>query len=310
VHDSFIGRLPSPSVPARPRSRRILEDEAFVGHEVVVDVHPDVMAGGILLVPRDIAPGERRPLVVCQHGLEGRPIDTIEGEGSAGWPAYKAFAAALARRGYVVYAPQNPYRGQDRFRVLQRKANPLGLSLFSFIIAQHERTLDVLGGLPFVDPERMGFYGLSYGGKTAMRVPALVPRYALSICSGDFNDWIRKIASIEHPCCYTFHGEYEIGEWNMGHVANYAELAWLIAPRPFMVERGHRDGCAPDEWVAGEYAKARLPYVRLGIEDRASIEWFDGPHTIHGRGTFDFLDRFLRPAERRPRVSLPTQEMP
>ncbi|MFM8890248.1 MAG: alpha/beta hydrolase family protein, partial [Planctomycetia bacterium] len=309
VHDSFIGRLPPPSVPARPRSRRILDEEAFIGHEIVVDVHPDVMAGGILLVPRDIAPGERRPLVVCQHGLEGRPIDTIEGEGSAGWPAYKAFAAALARRGYVVYAPQNPYRGHDRFRVLQRKANPLGLSLFSFIIAQHERTLEVLGALPLVDPDRIGFYGLSYGGKTAMRVPALVPRYALSICSGDFNDWIRKIASIEHPCCYTFHGEYEIGEWNMGHVANYAELAWLIAPRPFMVERGHRDGCAPDEWVAGEYAKARLPFVRLGVGDATDIEWFDGPHTINGRGTFEFLDRFLRPAGR-PQLSLPTQEMP
>ena len=293
VHDSFIGRLPSPSVPARPRSRRILDDEAFTGHELAIDVHPDVIAGGILLVPKGIPPGERRAVVVCQHGLEGRPIDTITGEGTEGFAAYKAFAARLARRGYVVYTPQNPYRGQDRFRVLQRKANPLGLSLFSVIVAQHERSLDVLAALPFVDPARIGFYGLSYGGKTAMRVPALVPRYALSICSGDFNDWIRKVVTTGHGTSYMFHGEYEMTEWNMGHVANYAELAWLIAPRPFMVERGHRDGCAPDEWVAAEYAKARLAYVRMGIPERTEIEWFDGPHTINGDGTFRFLDRFL-----------------
>jgi hypothetical protein len=27
---------------------------------------------------RDIAPGERRPVVVCQHGLEGLPEDTLK----------------------------------------------------------------------------------------------------------------------------------------------------------------------------------------------------------------------------------------
>jgi cephalosporin-C deacetylase-like acetyl esterase len=293
VHDTLIGRLPAARVPPRPRCRKIIDDADYTGYELVLDVHPDVIAGGILLVPRGIPAGERRPVVVCQHGLEGMPQDTLATEGKP-WRSYKAYAPALARRGYVVYAPQNPYRGEDRFRVLQRKANPLGLSLFSFIVDQHEQTLDVLSALPFVDAGRIGFYGLSYGGKTAMRVPALVPRYALSICSGDFNDWIRKVASVEHRCSYVYYHEYEIGEWNMAHVANYAELAWLIAPRPFMVERGHQDGCAPDEWVAAEYAKARLPYVRMGIPDRTEIEWFDGPHTINGVGTFRFLDRFLR----------------
>ena len=38
---------------------------------------------------------------------------------------YNAFAAQLADRGYIVYAPQNPYIGKRPFRTLQRKANPL-----------------------------------------------------------------------------------------------------------------------------------------------------------------------------------------
>ncbi|MFO7908179.1 MAG: hypothetical protein R6U98_36400 [Pirellulaceae bacterium] len=29
--------------------------------------------------------------------------------------------------------------------------------------------------------------------------------------------------------------------------------------------------------------------ARLGIADRCRIEWFVGPHAIHGVGTFDFL---------------------
>ena len=66
-----------------------------------------------------------------------------------------------------------------------------------------------------------------------------------------------------------------------------------MAPRPFMVERGHNDGVAPDEWVASEYAKVRRLYVKMGIPDRTEIEFFDGPHTIHGKGTFEFIRKHL-----------------
>ena len=92
---------------------------------------------------------------------------------------------------------------------------------------------------------------------------------------------------------YVFTGEYEIFEWDLGSTFNYAEMAALICPRPFMVERGHRDGVAPDEQVAYEYAKVRRRYDRLGIGKRTRIEFFVGPHTIHGVGTFEFLHRNL-----------------
>ena len=56
-------------------------------------------------------------------------------------------------------------------------------------------------------------------------------------------------------------GEYEIFEFDLGSTFNYAEMAALIAPRPFMVERGHFDGVAPDEGVAYEFAKVRHLYT-------------------------------------------------
>ena len=291
----MIGRLPSPTLPPNPRTRLIYEQPRWTGYEVTLDLWPDVFAYGVLLLPRDLREGERRPVVVCQHGLEGRPQDTIAKEGRP----YEQFAARLAERGYIVYAPQNPYIGGDAFRVLQRKANPLGWSLFSFIVAQHQRSLEWLATLPFVDAARIAFYGLSYGGKTAMRVPALLdgthgqPGYCLSICSGDFNEWIVKCASTELPMSYLYTGEYEMFEFDLGQTYNYAEMAGLIAPRPFMVERGHRDGMALDEWVAFEYAKVRRRYADLHLADRTEIAFFDGPHTIHGQATFAFLDRHL-----------------
>jgi hypothetical protein len=62
-----------------------------------------------------------------------------------------------------------------------------------------------------------------------------------------------------------------------------------------MVERGHYDGVAPDEWVAYEFAHTRRFYAtRMNLPDRAEIEFFNGPHTINGDGTFKFLRRHLK----------------
>jgi len=295
--DEVIGRLPEATLPPRPRTRLLYDDPKFRGYEVMLDVYPDVFAYGILLVPKRMRRGERRPVVVCQHGLEGTSQRTTEPE-SDGVP-YERFAAKLAARGFVTYSPQNPYIGGDAFRVLQRKLNPIKKSLFSVIVRQHQVTLRWLASLPFVDGQRMGFYGISYGGKTAMRVPALLPEYCLSICSADFDEWIWKNASTRHRYSYLRTGEYEMPEFDLGNTFNYAELSWLILPRPFMVERGHHDGVAPDEWVAYEYAKTFRRYDLLGLGDRTELEVFDGPHAIHGVGTFDFLHRHLRWPPRR-----------
>jgi hypothetical protein len=61
-----------------------------------------------------------------------------------------------------------------------------------------------------------------------------------------------------------------------------------------MVERGHFDTVAPDETVAYEFAKVYHLYnARLGLGDRCAIEFFIGPHTINGKGTFRFLETHL-----------------
>lgn len=289
--EEVIGRFDHPLLPANPRSRKIFDRPAWTAYEVVLDVFPDVIAYGILLLPKDMKPSEKRPVVVCQHGLEGRPTEVITGD----HPAYHDFAAKLAERGFITFAPQNLYIFGDRFRTLQRKANPIKKTLFSVMVPQHQQIVNWLKTLPYVDPERIAFYGLSYGGKSAMRIPPLVKDYCLSICSADFNEWVWKNASSRSPYSYVFTGEYEIFEFDLGSTFNYAEMAALIAPRPFMVERGHFDGVAPDETVAYEFAKVRHLYqARLGLGNRVAIEWFVGPHTINGKGTFEFLHQHLR----------------
>lgn len=288
---SVIGEFSEELLPVAARSRKSWETTAWTGHEVVLDVFEDVFAYGVLLLPKDLKPGEQRPVVVCQHGLEGRPTDCFLHDHQA----YHDFAAKLCERGFITFCPQNPYIFNDRFRTLQRKAQPLGKTLFSLIVPQHQQIVNWLKTQPFVDPSRIAFYGLSYGGKSAMRIPALVTDYCLSICSADFNEWVLKNATTRHGFSYVWTGEYEIFEWDLGSTFNYAEMAALICPRPFMVERGHFDGVGEDDWVAYEYARVRHLYAaRLGLAEKTEIEWFVGPHTINGQGTYDFLHRHLK----------------
>jgi dienelactone hydrolase len=285
-----VGHFDYDLLPFNARSRKTYDEEKWTGYEVALDVFPDVFAYGILCLPKDLKQGEKRPVVVCQHGLEGRPQDIVTGDHRA----YHDFASKLAERGFITFAPQNIYIGRDKFRTLQRKAYPLKKTLFSIMVPQHQQIVNWLKSLPNVDPDRIAFYGLSYGGKSAMRIPPLVTDYCLSICSADFNEWVWKNASTRARHSYVWTGEYEIFEFDLGSTFNYAEMAALIAPRPFMVERGHFDGVAPDETVAYEFGKVRHLYAaRLSLPDRCEIDWFVGPHTINGKGTFDFLHKHL-----------------
>lgn len=286
--EDVLGKFDDPYLPLNPRTKKVYDDVLWTGYEVVLDVYNDLIAPGILLIPKDILKGERRPVVVAQHGRNGVPQTLIEGNTS-----YYDMASKLADQGFVVYAPYGLFSGEDRYRWLDRKANTLGKTLFSFMLSQHEQTLKWLGTLPFVDKKRIAFYGKSYGGEAAMRIPAVLEGYCLSICSADFGDWTRKVADTHYENSFMHTIEWEMPYFNMGNTFSYAEMAYLIFPRPFMVERGRHDLVQPDEWVAFEYAKVSHFYDQFNLGDKTTIEYFNGGHASRNEGTFQFLHKHL-----------------
>jgi hypothetical protein len=170
----------------------------------------------------------------------------------------------LADQGFVVFAMRPPEWSLG----LERKANPLGLTHSSFIMAQHSRLLEWLASLPFVDPARVGFYGLSHGPATAFAVPAILDGYSLAVCS------IRSASPAEDDAGSGVpppSGEGS-GFPGFGMEARFglAELAALIAPRPVMLDCAQA-GTASGEELAAACAKARGFYERLGIGTRAVI---------------------------------------
>ena len=95
--------------------------------------------------------------------------------------------------------------------------------------------------------------------------PTILEGYCLSICSGDFNTWTEKVAATDQRFSFMYTIEWEMPYFNMGSTFDYAEMAYLMIPRPFMVERGHNDRVGSDQWVAYQYAKVRWLYAQLGL---------------------------------------------
>ncbi|MDR2169755.1 MAG: hypothetical protein LBP59_06410 [Planctomycetaceae bacterium] len=287
---NIIGQFDDPLVSPNARTRLYKNESTHAIYEVELDVFDGVIAYGLLLIPKGLAKDEKRPVVVCQHGLESVPATTLRGGGKS----YNGMATALCERGYVIFAPQNLYVLKDKFRFNQRQLNSLGKTLFSIMAPQHQQILNWLRTLDFVEGDKIAFYGLSYGGKTAMRIPPLVKDYCLSICSADFNYWNLKCASTLHSFSYVWKQEYEMFEFDLANTYDYSDMAKLIAPRPFMVERGHLDGVGRDEYVGFEFGKVRYYYDHcLKLPEHAKIHWFDGGHEINGKKTYPFLDKFL-----------------
>jgi dienelactone hydrolase len=289
-HEEVQGRFEDQLLPPNPRTRLIYTHERWSGYDVVLDVFPDLVAWGVLVLPHDLKPGEKRPVVVVQHGRNGVPENLVVKDHSS----YRRVAAQLAERGFIAFVPHNLYRTESRYRPLNRKANTVKATLYSFVVHQHDQILRWLKTLEFVDGERIAFYGNSFGGETALRVPPLLEGYALSICASYFNQWARKAAGTDDHFSYLFTDEWEIPVFDAGHTFDHAELAYLIIPRPFMVERGHHDHVAHDSWVAHEYARVRRLYSMLGLADRAAIEFFQGGHGMRLEATLRFLHHHLK----------------
>ena len=100
--EEILGKFDDKMLPPNPQTRKRYDKERWTGYEVVLDVYPNLFASGILLIPKDIKPGEKRPVVVCQHGRSSTPHELVEGNANY----YNDAAAKLADQGFIVYAPK------------------------------------------------------------------------------------------------------------------------------------------------------------------------------------------------------------
>lgn len=280
------GRYPEPAGPLQAQSAPLYDTAEVKGYRIRVRVYDGVDATGILLAPKALDLTRRHPMVFVQHGLGGRPEDALGVEKTKDEPVYRAFGLELARRGYIVFAPMISTQTVIGRNELVRRARPLGLTAVGMERTKFSRLLDFFETLPFVDGNRIGFYGLSYGGYTALWTTPGEPRFKAVVCSGHFNDWSAKTTDLTMGSSYMYYADH-LDMYNHGLLLKFshAELAGLLKPRPLLIEMGSDDGvmAAPRRLVDAEIERAGAQAAR-----------FRGGHRIDGAEAFAFLDRHLK----------------
>ena len=293
-----IGRYPSPGGSMDAWSVQVYDGPAFTGYRLSVRVYDGVHAYGILLVPKGLRQGEQRPVVFTQHGLGGKPEDALGVEANlAADRVYSRFGYELAKRGYVVFAPMISTQTNAAREAITRRAHLLGLTPVGMELKKFGRVIDFLETLPFVDRDRLAFYGLSYGGYTALWIGPGEPRFRVVITSGHYNDWNLKTTDLTMGTSFLFREDVlDMFNFDLLHRFNHSEMLQLVAPRAAMVEIGDKDAVVilPHRFVDIELDRFESLYRQLGIPEKGRVARFKGPHKIDGGEAYPFLDRWLK----------------
>ena len=104
---------------------------------------------------------------------------------------------------------------------------------------------------------------------------------------------------------FLFHSNDDMYNWNVLSRFTHLELIAAMWPRAVCIEFGEQDITTTAEWHARAWAQVEDFARAWDASDRIVRDRFNGPHEIHGALTFQFLDKWVRPAGASERSSLP-----
>ncbi len=288
--DELLGLLPAP-VPLALETIEVDRAEGYRRERVVYDTEATMSVPAYLLIPDGrVDPG---PAVLACHG-HGPGKDQVCGLVSTETPNGD-YAHQLARRGYVVLAPDLRCFGEradwnppDHYacdtnlvHAIMAGERPLTNNLWDLA-----RSLDVLEAHPLVAADRIGAVGFSLGGTMTLFLAAWDERVTAAVVSGYFSSWAES-----HKVPWNMCGSQVLP--GMLGALEHVDLGALVAPRPLLVETGRRDLLFPV--AAAEEAMRELGaiYAHDEAAERLVHDVFDGEHQWHGTAAVEFLDRWL-----------------
>lgn len=134
-----------------------------------------------LLKPVDFDPAKKYPTVIYVYGgPHARNITATRHYGARGWEFY------MAQRGYVVFVLDNrgsEHRGRDFENVIHRQ-------LGTAEMADQVEGAKYLQSLPYVDGQRIGVHGWSFGGFMTTNLMLTYPDiFKVGVAGGPVIDW-------------------------------------------------------------------------------------------------------------------------
>ena len=256
----MCGRPPAEKAALDPQLLEEKDLGSYVRRKMTIAVEKDDRMVFYLLAPKMVLSEkgvkEKVPAILCQHGHFPTGKNCVVGiEGtSPGTPPDRnqAYAVDMAEAGMVALAPDmlragermlpgEGHGGGAGFRKTHPDWNSTGKDVWDL-----GRAIDFLQTLPYVDGEKIGMTGHSYGGCGTVLTAALEPRIKVAVSNGP-----------------TAGGTYN------------HELAALIAPRPLLMGQAVGERRPREEEI---YAALIQVYTALGTREKVYFHWYPGDH--------------------------------
>lgn len=302
------GRMPE-KVPLNPELLAEWHEDGLIKQRVVFDVEKGLSATALVFRPEN-ATG-RLPAILACHGHG--PFGKAAVMGCASGSEMRAHIAALnydyglqmAKAGYVTLAidwrgfgerddRRKPHfdarAGQrDLCNIHYLRATMLGTTMLGANIHDGLCAIDYLCQQPFVDPQRLGVMGLSFGGTMTTWLALMDQRLKAAdvIC---YSDFFRVFAMSDANVCGN--------QINPGlfAVADLPDLQGLIAPRPLLVEIGLHDECFSVDTALACYREVEKIYLAASVKDRLELDLFPGGHQWGANKSLAFFNQHLKGA--------------
>ena len=291
-----MGPLPErtnlPPLDARILDRAKIDD--VVRLTMTLETEPGDRLWAYLFLPEEKMPEPRRPGILALHPTArelGKKI--VAGQGPR---PNRAYALELARRGYVVIAPD--YLNSGDYQVDFRVAGYLSATMKG--IFNHMRCIDLLQSRDDVDPERLGAIGHSLGGHNAMFVGVFDPRIKAIVSScgwTPFHDYYGgNLAGWSHdgymPLLKT---KYALDPDRVPF--DFYEVVAALAPRAFFSNSPLGDDNFDHRGVRKAIAQAKTVYALFDAAEELQVRYPDAGHDFPPkvrREAYQFLDRVLK----------------
>jgi dienelactone hydrolase len=277
------------------------EDIGFAIRERwTIQTEPTVPLPFILLRPKNADPS--RVLVITPHG-HSKNTELYAGvyhddkERESGEVGERDVAVQAVKEGYFAIAPTTRGFGETRTpediasdalsscRTLLLHDILVGRTPIGDRVWDISRLIDwALKNLP-VDPGKIVVTGNSGGGTVTLFAAACDTRITVAVPSSYFCTFTGSIGSLHHCECNYVPGIIELGEM--------ADVAGLIAPRPFCAVQGKLDTIFPIEESRKAFDHLRQIYTAAGAPEMCELYIGEEGHRYYKAGVWPFVRKHL-----------------
>ena len=305
-----LGRMPE-KVPLNAEVQAEWREDGLIKRRVIFDVEQGLSAVAYVFRPENL-PGRLPAILACHgHGPFGK--EPVMGNRASPQLAAEIvnhnydYGLQMALAGFAVIAidwrgfgerddrrkpnfndvdVQHPGMKRDLCNLHYLRETVFGSTVLGADVHDGMRALDYLCQQDFVDSDRVGVMGLSFGGCMATWMAICDPRIKAAdvICYSDrFADFgmrdVNFCGSQITPALYD--------------LCDVPDLHGLIAPRPLLIEIGSFDECFKLDSAMSCYREVEKIYDAAGARDCLVLDLFEGGHKWGGNKSLEFFREHL-----------------